>query len=656
MRFLLAYLVLFNFCQGWEVFTYPQEAITYAGMTIKCDKGCGTYDDTNLQHIWSILDHATEEIFHSVMAINAIRDAEFLRSPVRCHGSGDFVRWDWQAANGVWPSDKNLIRYQEIWMTDYPTFLEIATVMREDIDFYYFTVPKEIREFETSLITKLENGLKQGNNTYRVLPGGDIEFGYKQGNPLYISLGAGWNWIKFQLDYLDYYGFRHKKSVSIQDQKYKQAEDLIEQAIIEMDALFRNIFVCCLKRHQPEGIAFSTAIEALLAGNLTEGIERIRALIKIAEFQQFHPDLIGKMQLLKGQLEIESSLYGDAILSLTEAIAKNQSLKEAYLERATAYFKLGEYDRSMEDYLAYNVQTQGEDAFSILSFTWAFAKNLPPGAYESGKGIALFLSDLVKHPVHTAKQVWESLTLLSKLAVTMEWKELSQALAPEIHYLVVEWGNLTSEKQGELAGYAFGKYGADILIPGALVKAVGKGVRCGTEVSAVYKGLRAADQTLFLESMADFESVAEFTKAIKPAQQTVFLGEELGFTAKEMGQLKQAGKLESAINSGLEKLVSQSESEVLKDAINQNKHVKMVRDYLNKPTKEIQKGINSYEKQIALHKDKIMNPVKHCPDWEKLDPRQREALVNKKWPSEIQVYEQQKNILQAILNERVSYE
>ena len=40
-----------------------------------------------------------------------------------------------------------------------------------------------------------------------------------------------------------------------------------------------------------------------------------------------------------------------------------------------------------------------------------------------------------------------------------------------------------------------------------------------------------------------------------------------------------------------------------------------------------------------------MKPTKYCPDWDKLDPRQCEALVNKKWPAEIKVYEEQKNVL-----------
>ena len=51
-----------------------------------------------------------------------------------------------------------------------------------------------------------------------------------------------------------------------------------------------------------------------------------------------------------------------------------------------------------------------------------------------------------------------------------------------------------------------------------------------------------------------------------------------------------------------------------------------------------------------------MNPIKYYPDWDKLDPKQREALVNKKWPAEIKGYEEQRDILQSILNERLSYE
>ncbi len=55
-----------------------------------------------------------------------------------------------------------------------------------------------------------------------------------------------------------------------------------------------------------------------------------------------------------------------------------------------------------------------------------------------------------------------------------------------------------------------------------------------------------------------------------------------------MGHLQKAGKLKDAIHSRLDRLVSQSKSDVFKAAISKDSHVKRVRDYLSKPTKEIQ--------------------------------------------------------------------
>ena len=89
------------------------------------------------------------------------------------------------------------------------------------------------------------------------------------------------------------------------------------------------------------------------------------------------------------------------------------------------------------------------------------------------------------------------------------------------------------------------------------------------------------------------------------------------------------------------------------NARNGIKHVKTLKDYSTKPNREIEKGIRSFEKQISKHKDKITNPSKAIPHWNKLDVRQQKALINKKWPSEIKGFEEQRDILQSILDERI---
>ena len=40
-------------------------------------------------------------------------------------------------------------------------------------------------------------------------------------------------------------------------------------------------------------------------------------------------------------------------------------------------------------------------------------------------------------------------------------------------------------------------------------------------------------------------------------------------------------------------------------------HYKWARDYLNKPVDELEKGIESLDYQIKLHRDKIENPEKY---------------------------------------------
>lgn len=84
-------------------------------------------------------------------------------------------------------------------------------------------------------------------------------------------------------------------------------------------------------------------------------------------------------------------------------------------------------------------------------------------------------------------------------------------------------------------------------------------------------------------------------------------------------------------------------------AKNGGKHHKFYLQYLNKSKIELEKGIRSFQRQINEHIDKIKNPEKYIPTFRKLDIRQQEALINKKWPSDIKRQEEQMQILKQIL-------
>lgn len=82
---------------------------------------------------------------------------------------------------------------------------------------------------------------------------------------------------------------------------------------------------------------------------------------------------------------------------------------------------------------------------------------------------------------------------------------------------------------------------------------------------------------------------------VSAGRQTAFLGEELGFTAQDMGQLQKVGKLEHAIDSACESWLAKSPSEAYIAAKNGGKHARLIELYEERSAKEIQKGITSLE-------------------------------------------------------------
>lgn len=70
--------------------------------------------------------------------------------------------------------------------------------------------------------------------------------------------------------------------------------------------------------------------------------------------------------------------------------------------------------------------------------------------------------------------------------------------------------------------------------------------------------------------------------------------------------------------------------------------------YLNnlaRPSEQLRKGIRSLQARIDEHREKIANPTSSIPEFNELDPRIREYLLNIKWPSDIKRQQAQKTIL-----------
>ena len=81
------------------------------------------------------------------------------------------------------------------------------------------------------------------------------------------------------------------------------------------------------------------------------------------------------------------------------------------------------------------------------------------------------------------------------------------------------------------------------------------------------------------------------------------------------------------------------------------KHSGFYNEYAKKPDSQIRKGIESINKQISEHQNKIEDPKKFISDFDSLDIRRQKALP-RIWQSDINRQIEQKTILEGILKER----
>ncbi len=270
-----------------------------------------------------------------------------------------------------------------------------------------------------------------------------------------------------------------------------------------------------------------------------------------------------------------------------QAIILDANNPTLYLTRGYANFELGNYAAANADYSQFLEKTNA--SFSVTDFSIGFAKGLPQGVYDSGKSSLLFLSDFIGHPIQTSKQVFDSLTQLAVLIKNDEFGVVAEVLSPELHQLVVQWDTLPSETRGELAGYAVGKLGTDLLAPGAAAKIASQSISSAKELVAICKNLQIAQEALVLETAAGIGVPVKIAEVVQNGQTVAFLGEELGFTAQEIGQLKKVGKLEQTIDSACESWLAKSPSEAYLAAKNGGKHARIITEFGDKPIKEIQK-------------------------------------------------------------------
>lgn len=197
-------------------------------------------------------------------------------------------------------------------------------------------------------------------------------------------------------------------------------------------------------------------------------------------------------------------LHNLAIESLNEAIRVNPTEIDAYIERAYAYFELNQLDLAIQDYQKASQLNHVLPPLKGLLDSGSYrinGKNFMPkggldysrgicvGAVKGGevslvefvpstlsccRGILHGLWSFACSPLEVSGDVINASYALVEYLKTNTAMETLELMVPELKELLVQWDNLSDYDRGEKIGFIIGKYGMDILAPGAGVSALKK--------------------------------------------------------------------------------------------------------------------------------------------------------------------------------------
>ncbi len=95
-------------------------------------------------------------------------------------------------------------------------------------------------------------------------------------------------------------------------------------------------------------------------------------------------------------------------------------------------------------------------------------------------------------------------------------------------------------------------------------------------------------------------------------------------------------------------MVSQSAYEIAKAG---GRHAGLLRTYQARSTAEIQRALRSYERQVALHRQKVHSPEQFIQEWDQQSPRVQQALL-RHWQEDGARNQELADIMRGILQER----
>ena len=80
------------------------------------------------------------------------------------------------------------------------------------------------------------------------------------------------------------------------------------------------------------------------------------------------------------------------------------------------------------------------------------------------------------------------------------------------------------------------------------------------------------------------------------------------------------------------------------------RHSGLLKEYAGRNTREIQKAVRGFERQVAAHKQKIANPAKFAEKWKSMSAKEQQGLL-RKWQKDLQRNQELADVMKGLLKE-----
>lgn len=194
-------------------------------------------------------------------------------------------------------------------------------------------------------------------------------------------------------------------------------------------------------------------------------------------------------------------LHKEAINTLTNAINLNPSNRNAYLERALAYFETDQLDMALMDYQTYKklvnhtpfknnkhyfeMIENSYNPMNKIEFSGGMIKGIKDGAKDSAKefvpstldcfrGILYGLWAFACSPIEISQEMASAAYSIGEFLYSHNSEECLFCVIPELRELSLTWNSIDEYSKGQKIGYLIGKYGVDIFAPIGAIKGVNK--------------------------------------------------------------------------------------------------------------------------------------------------------------------------------------